>query len=366
MGRAGHVLSGVAIGLVIALVLGQFGGAHWLAGRPAGHGPLVDGDMDDVAHGAAEDGDDERPPARLAVIDGRRRLVLSAADLQLADVAIETLVAGEFVLERRVPGIVIDAAALREAQRARAAAEAARRAQMASAAALEERLQRLTRIAADTQLGAQRELAELELGWRRELERGVALDAELGRLEQLLTAQWGTALVAASRPGTALDRALAGGESALIQFAAPAAAPPHEVFIAVDGKRDSARVGTLVGAAPDVMPGVPGATWYVDAPAAGLRRGMRVDVWLAQGANTLRGVRLPASALVWHAGQRWYFAALGEGVFERRALPADVVVQGRAVMLPATGGTALSVVTRGAQTLLSEEFRGAIPDEDED
>jgi len=369
MGPGSYLLSGIAIGLVVALAIGQFGGARWLVGHYAERVPVALGGAEGRGRAAADDDDDDDDdglPARLALIDGRRRLVLSATDMNLADIAVETLTTGDIALERRVPGTVIDAAALREAQRARAAAEAARSAQSASAAVLQERLQRLTRIAADTQLGAQRELADLELGWRREIERGIALDAEISRLEQLLTAQWGTALVTASRPDTTLDAALRAGESTLIQFAAPGMAPPDEVHIAVEGERGTARVGTLVGAAPDVLPGLPGATWYVRTAAAGLRRGMRVDLWLKQGGGTVRGFELPSTALVWHGGQRWYFVALGEGVFERRALPEGVAVHGRGVVLPVTDDTAMAVVTRGAQTLLSEEFRSAIPDEDED
>ena len=368
MGRAGHVFSGIAIGLAIAVVIARlepFADVRWSTERAAESAPAANGGANDTDRASADD-DDDRMPVRLALIDGRRRLVLSAADRELADIAVETLTASEIALERRVPGTVIDAAALREAQRARLAAEAARRAQMASAAALEERLQRLTRIAADTQLGAQREVADLELGWRREIERGVALDAELGRLDQLLIAQWGTALTAASRPGSPLDAALAAGDSAVIQFAAPGESPPDQIFIATDGDRDSARAGTLVGAAPDIVPGLPGATWYARAAAGGLRRGMRVDLWLAQRDGTLPGVELPTSALVWHGGQHWYFAALGDGVFERRAVPVGAIAQGRGIVLPVTDAMALTVVTRGAQTLLAEEFRGAIPDEDED
>ena len=136
MGRASYVLSGIAIGLAIALMFGQFGGARWSSGHSAGHVPRAFGGVDDRGQGDADDADDDRPPVRLALIDGRRRLVFSAADMALAEITVETLSASEIVLERRVPGTVIDTAALREAQRARAAAEAARRAQMATAAAI--------------------------------------------------------------------------------------------------------------------------------------------------------------------------------------------------------------------------------------
>lgn len=364
MERLPWVLGGIVCGVLVAIGFGWSSGPGGAAGEDDGaqragaaapHHDDIDGDADDDAG-----------PARLTIVDGRRRLVLTAAEVALAGIATATLEAIEASPEQRVPGTVIDSGALREAQRARNAARAAREAQAATAAALQERVRRLSSLAADTQLGVRRELAEIELQYRREIERSVALEAELTRLDQVLEAHWGTTLARASRPHSELDRALADGAIALVQFAAAREAPPARVFVAAGGRRDAARAATLLGAAPHVLPGQAGATWYARVDAEGLRRGMRVDVWLPRSANPVRGRYLADAALVWHGGRRWFFVALGSGTFERRPLPDDAVAHGNGVILPPPTATDMRVVTQGAQTLLAEEFRGAIPDEDED
>ncbi|MEX2481221.1 MAG: hypothetical protein WD928_10200 [Gammaproteobacteria bacterium] len=366
MGRLPLLLSGVVTGVLIAIAIG------WSTGQRAARDQEDDAEQSasaaaSVPDAAERDADDDAGPARLTLVDGRRRLVLDAADVTLAGIASETLEVVEVTPERPVPGTVIDSAALRAAQRARLAAQAAREAQTATAMVLQERVRRLSSLAADTQLGVGRELAELELQWRREIERSVALEAEFARLDQLVEARWGPSLARASRPDSELDRALADGAVALVEFAAARETPHARAAVAAGGDRGSARAATLVGAAPQVLPDQPGATWYARVDAAGLRRGMRVDVWLPRDATPLRGWYLPDSALVWHGGRRWFFVALDGGTFERHSLPEDAVAHGAGVILSTpSAGEEIRVVTQGAQTLLAEEFRGAIPDEDED
>ncbi|MGR8920574.1 MAG: hypothetical protein ACU85V_13235, partial [Gammaproteobacteria bacterium] len=93
----------------------------------------------------------------------------------------------------------------------------------------------------------------------------------------------------------------------------------------------------------------------------GLAAGMRVDVWVGAG-DVEEGYRVPAAAIVWHGGRRWYYAAVDEASFERRALPS-ARADGSGSVVPEAPG---SIVVAGAQTLLAEEHRGLIPDEDDD
>lgn len=370
MGRWWILLCGIALG----------GAVTWWAlhgGMPGGAGrtPLVVAN-DEAAHGDAggavrdeddgdEDGDDDDDdiPARVISADGRHVVVLDAAEREIAGIEVAVPTHGRVTRELHIVGTLADGAALVAAQQALAASRAQRDAAAATVATLRERLERLRALNVEAALGAARELADLEIAWRREQERVLALANDSERLATQLRATWGDDLVAASAGEPAL--ALADGRLALVEFVLPAsiATPPDVLAVAADGRRETARAARLVGAAPRVAPATVGRGWWALAEADGWSRGARVDLWLAQ-ADGQDGVVIPASAVVWHGGRRWYFAALDDGRFERRAVPPVAGLDDELVLPAAAAAT--PVVVRGAQVLLAEEFRGAIPDEDED
>jgi hypothetical protein len=74
---------------------------------------------------------------------------------------------------------------------------------------------------------------------------------------------------------------------------------------------------------------------------------------------------VPASAAVWYSGGPWVYVQVGEELFARYIVPIDNEIAGgwvaQEVFKP---GEAL--VVNGAQTLLSEEFRSQIPEEQDD
>ena len=215
----------------------------------------------------------------------------------------------------------------------------------------------------ETQLGVRRELLDLELSLRRERERAVTLDGEAERLVRQLEARWGTALVQLSAPRGELDAALATGQRVVVQFTAPGGTPPTTVYVAADGVRARAAAAPVIGRAPDVLPGYP-APLVRRRTGTDLRRGMTVDVWLPRAIAPVVGLRLPRAALLWHGGRQWFYVQVEPGAFERRRLVA-LLVQGDAVIVPAEAAVE-PVVVAGGQSLLAEEFRGAIPDEDDD
>lgn len=364
MRRHGQLLLGVILGALLVLLVQQGlerGGDGRRAPDSTARAPADDDDDDHTDDdGAAAGG------TRLVVVDGRPRVLLSAAEQRLAGIEIATPVHEEIQPEERRRGVVADDAALREAQAALAAARAARAAQAATTAALAARVDHIRALPQETQLGVRRELLDLELSLRRERERAVTLGGEEERLARQLAARWGTALVELSAPRAELDAALATGQRVVVQFTAPGGTPPTTVYVAADGVRAQATAAPVIGRAPDVLPGLPGATWFAAAPGAGLRRGMAVDVWLPRATTPVVGLRLPRAALLWHGGRQWFYVQVEPGAFERRRLVA-LLVHGDTVIVPAPPeATVEPVVVAGGQSLLAEEFRGAIPDEDDD
>ena len=97
---------------------------------------------------------------------------------------------------------------------------------------------------------------------------------------------------------------------------------------------------------------------YVISAHPGLVAGMNLSVFLpAQAVQT--GVVLPSSAVVWSQGNAWCFVETTPGKFSRIAVDtSNPASNGWFVTKEITPG--MRVVTAGAQTLLSEEFRSQI------
>jgi hypothetical protein len=73
---------------------------------------------------------------------------------------------------------------------------------------------------------------------------------------------------------------------------------------------------------------------------------------------------VPTSAIVWHDGQPWVYREARDHGFVRVAVPA-MPGAGSSLFVDSALTPGQRVVIRGAQTLLSEEFRQQIPDEDD-
>ncbi|MGH9354748.1 MAG: multidrug transporter, partial [Terriglobia bacterium] len=93
-----------------------------------------------------------------------------------------------------------------------------------------------------------------------------------------------------------------------------------------------------------------------------LEPGMNLVAQLPAGRR-LRGVLIPHAAVEWWQGQAWVYVQTVPGRYARRPVPTDEPLEGGYV---ATRGFAPGedVVTRGAQELLSEEFRSQIQAQD--
>lgn len=108
-----------------------------------------------------------------------------------------------------------------------------------------------------------------------------------------------------------------------------------------------------------------GKTYFYSAPADYLRIGMRVNVVSEQSGSSIHtGVNIPNQAIVWHAGLAWVYVQKNKDTFLRTPVSVSTEVEGGWFDESLTPGT--PVVTKGAQLLLSEEFKFQIKNENED
>lgn len=136
------------------------------------------------------------------------------------------------------------------------------------------------------------------------------------------------------------------------------ASPPVEALIeSTNGKTTGAH---LVSPALRTDPRLQGASFFYATPAgdSGLLPGMNVTLFLPVGPERA-GVVVPADAVVWWQGKTWTYVETSPHEFRRREVVTDFpVAHGWFV----AGRLAADdrVVTRGAELLLSEEFRAQI------
>ena len=137
------------------------------------------------------------------------------------------------------------------------------------------------------------------------------------------------------------------------------------IRLARNGERNKARKAYYVSSALRTDQDIQGETYFFKAATGKLRVGMRVDAWLPQGDEALKGVFIPDQAIVWNAGQPWVYVKLEEDLYQRRSVSTGVTAAG-GLFMGADIEAGEQLVIRGSQMLLSEEFRWQILDEDDD
>jgi hypothetical protein len=124
------------------------------------------------------------------------------------------------------------------------------------------------------------------------------------------------------------------------------------------GQRARAEI-TFISPATRTDPRIQGASFFYVIPAqSDVLPGINVLSFLPSD-KPVDGVTIPASAIVWWQDKAWVYRRIDPEKFARIEIATD---------LPTTGGSYIvaglpdgaEIVTRGAQLLLSEEFRAQI------
>jgi len=120
-----------------------------------------------------------------------------------------------------------------------------------------------------------------------------------------------------------------------------------------------------LAAAITADPVLKGETWYFLNNSSSLQQGAQLQVWVPTEQGAFSAVLIPYQSVVWYAGQPWAYLRMDNQRFQRISLlNGHESVEGIYLQQGFHPGDA--VVTSGAQTLLSEEFKWQIHDEDDD
>lgn len=171
--------------------------------------------------------------------------------------------------------------------------------------------------------------------------------------------RWGDVLTgwALAARAPQLD-ALNSGRQVLLSVALPSGttdSPPPTIRVGLPGTSSGEITAHLVSPSPLADPVIQSPTYFYQAPRGGLRTGMRVEALLPAG-QSLDGVAIPNSAVVWYANRPWIYVQRDDTHFVRREIAVDT---------PAPGGWFVThgwrggerVAVRGAALLFSQEFQ---------
>lgn len=138
------------------------------------------------------------------------------------------------------------------------------------------------------------------------------------------------------------------------------------IFVGPAGQREQAVSAQLISVAPQTDTFSQGQQYFYQIPARpGIKAGMRLSAWVPMQQQPQTGVIIPESALCWHLGQALVFVKIAEQQFSHRVISGYHKVAGGYFVSSAIKAGE-EIVSTGAQMLLSQEFKGQIPSEDND
>lgn len=197
--------------------------------------------------------------------------------------------------------------------------------------------------------------------------------AALAGAQQSLTAlrasarlRWSATLANWIENGSPQFTALLAQRAYLLQVTATRpggwSAPARATLQLPDGAHLAAQ---RIAALPQVDPRLQAPAYlYLVRAHAGLGPGLNLPVSLPAGPLE-NGVIVPQNAVVWVQGGSWCYVETAPGKFTRTAVSTANPAPG-GWFIAGTIAPGARVVTGGAQTLLSEEFRSQIQSEDDD
>lgn len=303
-------------------------------------------------------------PSHVSVINGQTVVTLDASTQRRAGIAVETLRGVEMQRQVAAPATVLpvqDLATMRAAvvsdlasvQKAQVAVDASRK-----------EYERLRALFKENQNASQKsvELAEAALNTNRASLLAAQQELEVQKMASVES--WGSVVAAWIAGGSGqLAQALSHQEllvEVTLQPGSPAAAPRSVTLSAPGGHLVRAK---YLSPYPRVDPRIQGISLLYEAGAyPGLAPGMNLVAHVGVGAR-VKGVLLPRAAIVWWQGQAWAYAQTAPTRFLRE--PVSTSEPAAAGYFETDGlKPGVMVVTRGAEELLTEEFRSQIQPED--
>ncbi|GAB4265053.1 MAG: hypothetical protein Kow0065_15860 [Methylomicrobium sp.] len=301
--------------------------------------------------------------------DAERTLTIDTDTQNLIGLKTRTLVAYRYRPERVASGSAVSVQPLLDLRNRYLSAMADRQSVRTRLSLALQNLER-ARLLHRSGVVSAKNLQELQLQWQSEraLEQAARLQIEAIRNEALLN--WGQSLADGFLgDDSAQLSAYVSGRKKLLLVTLPSGSEtldkPDPIRVSRTGHRDQAMLARFISKAPQTDVLIQGESYFFETEQDDIRTGMRVTVFIPSQQDAVVGVLIPASAMLRHLGQNFVYLKTTPNRFHRVRLTAYIdTPDGYFVESELSPGQ--EVVEVGAQMLLSEEFRGQIPDEDDD
>jgi len=143
--------------------------------------------------------------------------------------------------------------------------------------------------------------------------------------------------------------------------------PPTTIALQTANQNEFEQTAKLISNAPiSGKSQQTGAPYFYLTDSAFNGHYQRVNAHIPTQEEAIPGVIIPASSLVWHLGQTFVYTQIDDEYFKRiQIVQKKLLSTGNYFIQQALQQDDILVIS-GAQMLLSEEFRGQIPAEDDD
>jgi hypothetical protein len=306
----------------------------------------------------------ERPveaPPRVSNRNGVPTITLDAATSRASGIEAVSLRRSVQGGERRAYGSVLDLQSVTDLSNSYANARAQLQTARAKLGASRSAFERGETLYKTSKLISTSDYQTLESAFRVDEATVAAAESQVRADAATAMQTWGAVVGRAIMDRSPLLARLIGRKDVLLQVTLPgsevSAGPSAGVSIqAENGSRIPLE---FVSVATKTEPSIQGANLFYRAPAnSALLPGTKVLVLLPSG-NSIQGVRVPASAVVWWQGRAWVYLRRAPGTFTREQIATDQPAAGGAYLVSTLPDPA-DIVSQGAQLLLSEELRAQV------
>jgi hypothetical protein len=300
-------------------------------------------------------------PLRVAANKGDPVITLDAATQQRSGIDTAPLSSTSHEETVRAYGMVLDVARLTELSNNYANAKAQVQTAQAKLAMSRPAFERAQKLYNERQVVSQAQLQAAEAAVGADEASLLAAEAQVRTLTATAYQEWGPVVGKSLVDGSPMITRLIERQDFLLQITLPPGmsiqAPPRTASIDI-GKSVRAPIA-FVSPATRIDPKIQGISFFYTASTeSGVLPGMNVLAFLPSGKSA-NGLVVPTSAIVWWQGRAWVYRRTGPDTFARTEIATDVPTAGGGYIVTNLPKGAV-IVTRGAQLLLSEEFRAQI------
>ena len=140
----------------------------------------------------------------------------------------------------------------------------------------------------------------------------------------------------------------------------------QNVFINNLNQRETALAATYLDRASRINNSLYGESFFYLLKSEKVRAGMRLFAWIEEADTDTEGYFVTNNAIIWYANEPWVYVKRGEDLFIRKPLGSARRMDDGWLLEDKLLADDELLVIKGSQTLLSEEFKWAIPDENDD